>query len=298
MTEAIRAAGGVVWRPGADGEPEVLLVHRPKYGDWTLPKGKLMPGETPRAAAIREVEEETGLRCRLGEPLGSVSYTDAFGRPKTVDYFAMRPLSGRFEPNEEVDRVRWVPLSDAVGTLTYDHDRTLLDGFDPSDDDDPVAPGVEPATVRFYLVRHAEAGSRHRWRGPDRDRPLSALGRQQAAALAARFDGIRIDRLVSSPFLRCVQTLEPVSAARGLPIERADGLAENAPVERAAALLASLAGQPAAACSHGDVIEALIPRLAAEGMRIEGPAEFAKASVWELRTEQGRFVEARYWPAP
>src|SRR5439155_11590434 len=115
----VRAAGGIVWRDrdaaGLRGrDVEVLLVHRPKYDDWTLPKGKLLPGEDEPAGALREVEEETGLVCRLGHPVGRVAYRDRFDRPKTVGYFEMRPRRGVFVPGEEVDRVRWLPLVDAV----------------------------------------------------------------------------------------------------------------------------------------------------------------------------------------
>jgi 8-oxo-dGTP pyrophosphatase MutT (NUDIX family) len=124
--EVVRAAGGVVWRPGAGGEPEVALVHRPAYDDWTLPKGKLLDGEEDEAAALREVMEETGLICRLGEYLGSLSYRDRKDRPKTVRYWAMEPVEGSFAPNAEVDAIRWLPASEAAAALTYEHDRGLL----------------------------------------------------------------------------------------------------------------------------------------------------------------------------
>jgi 8-oxo-(d)GTP phosphatase len=153
-------------------------------------------------------------------------------------------------------------------------------------------------TFPIYLVRHADAGSRKEWNGPDRLRPLSGKGARQAAALAQRLDGLTIERLATSPFVRCVQTFEPLASQRGLKLAEADDLAEGTPPERAAAFLASLAKRPAAACSHGDVIEALIPRLVLDGMKVEGPAGFAKGSVWELRKDGDRFVSARYWDAP
>jgi 8-oxo-dGTP diphosphatase len=116
----------VVWRRGDDGEVEVLLVHRPKYDDWTLPKGKLDAGETAEEAALREVEEETGLRCRLGEELSTSTYVDRHGRPKEVRYWAMEPAGGRFAPNDEVDVVRWLPTGPAKDALSYDRDRPVL----------------------------------------------------------------------------------------------------------------------------------------------------------------------------
>ncbi|MCU1449917.1 MAG: hypothetical protein JWP02_2087 [Acidimicrobiales bacterium] len=127
--ETVQAAGGVVWRPSASDEPEVLLVHRPKYDDWTLPKGKLDAGEGSEDAALREVEEETGLRCALGPELASTEYADRYGRPKRVRYWAMEVDDGHFEPNDEVDEVRWLPVSVARESLTYDRDREVLDAF-------------------------------------------------------------------------------------------------------------------------------------------------------------------------
>lgn len=123
----VEAAGGVVWRRSPAGEVEVLLVHRPRYDDWTVPKGKLGAGEDHAGAALREVEEETGLRCTLGEELPSTSYVDRKGRPKRVRYWAMTPAGGDFTPSAEVDEVRWVPVDAAGARLTYPRDRTVLD---------------------------------------------------------------------------------------------------------------------------------------------------------------------------
>lgn len=124
----VRAAGGVVWRRHGRSI-EVLLVHRPKYDDWSFAKGKLDGGESHEEAALREVREETGLACELGAELASVSYRDAQDRPKTVRYWEMRTTSGDFEPNEEVDEVRWLPLPQASALLSYDHDGAVLRSF-------------------------------------------------------------------------------------------------------------------------------------------------------------------------
>jgi 8-oxo-dGTP diphosphatase len=121
----VHAAGGVIVRR-ADGGPEVALVHRPKYDDWSLPKGKLDRGEGWEEAALREVEEETGLRCRLLDELEPVAYRDPKQRSKLVRYWLMEPVSGAFEPNKEVDRFEWLALDDALARLTYDHDRELV----------------------------------------------------------------------------------------------------------------------------------------------------------------------------
>ncbi len=122
----IEAAGGIVWRRGAGGGLEVLLVHRDRYDDWTFPKGKLESGETHRQAALREVEEETGLRCTLGDELPEVRYQDGKGRSKRVRYWTMEAAGGSFAPNDEVDVIRWLSLDDAAPTLTYGHDLSVL----------------------------------------------------------------------------------------------------------------------------------------------------------------------------
>ena len=131
MRGTIRAAGGVVCRPGESGV-EVLLVHRPAYDDWSFPKGKLERGEDEESAAVREVEEETGLRCRLERELATTRYRNALGRPKTVRYWLMTPIAGTLAAANEVDDARFVPLPRAVELLSYARDRALLDDFDPS----------------------------------------------------------------------------------------------------------------------------------------------------------------------
>jgi 8-oxo-dGTP diphosphatase len=122
----VKAAGGVVWRRGAKGHLEILVIHRPRYDDWTFPKGKLESGESHRSAARREVREETGLRARLGPKLVATNYRDQFGRPKTVRYWAMTVQGGSFEPNEEVDEVAWLSAKRAAKRLTYSFDQAVL----------------------------------------------------------------------------------------------------------------------------------------------------------------------------
>ena len=127
--DTVRAAGGVVWRRGADGAVEVLVVHRPKYDDWSFPKGKLDPGETEEECALREVDEETGLRCELGEELPTTMYVDRKGRPKRVRYWAMTVSGGAFTPNDEVDEIRWLPPAEASRLLTHARDGEVLSAF-------------------------------------------------------------------------------------------------------------------------------------------------------------------------
>lgn len=130
VTESVRAAGGVVVRRGEGGKLEVVVVHRSSYGDWTFPKGKVEEGEAEPDAALREVEEETSLRCALGRELGTTRYHDSTGRPKTVRYWTMSPVAGVLEAANEVDAARWSVVEEARALLTYDRDLALLDDLD------------------------------------------------------------------------------------------------------------------------------------------------------------------------
>ncbi len=125
----VEAAGGVIVRKARWGRREIAVVHRPRYDDWSLPKGKLDRGEKWREAALREVAEETGLECEALEELEPARYVDHKGRQKLVRWWLMRPLGGSFEPSKEVDELRWVPIAAADDLLTYEHDRELISGL-------------------------------------------------------------------------------------------------------------------------------------------------------------------------
>jgi 8-oxo-dGTP pyrophosphatase MutT (NUDIX family) len=236
----VRAAGGVVRRAGLDGE-EVLLVHRPRYEDWTFPKGKADKGETDEETALREVKEEAGFTCALGYELPSTAYRDSAGRPKVVRYWTMRVVSGSFEPHREVDEIRWERPDEAASTLSYDRDLEVLRAVRPP----------------LLVNRHASAGHRRDWDGDDSKRPLDESGLRQAAGLVDQLAPFAIDRIVSSPFVRCVQTVDPLAAARGLEVEVTDDLAEGADPRRVRALLPRLAGKATALCGHGPEIHPL-----------------------------------------
>jgi len=201
----IRAAGALLWRPGRDG-PEVALVHRQRYDDWSLPKGKALPGEHVLLTAVREVAEETGVRVVLGRRLPSTHYQQHGNQPKTVDYWAAKAADGPqpgFVPNDEVDEVDWLAMPAARERLSYPHDHRVLDEF---------AAGP-PDTTPVTLVRHASAGSKGRWRAAGHDddltRPLDDLGRQQTEELALLLQCYGTARVLSSAAERCVATVQP-----------------------------------------------------------------------------------------
>ncbi|WP_319462174.1 bifunctional NUDIX hydrolase/histidine phosphatase family protein [Micromonospora sp. RTP1Z1] len=282
----IRAAGGVAWRPGARGV-EVCLVHRPRYGDWSLPKGKLESGEHPLLAAVREMAEETDVRAVPQVRLPTVRYRSE-GRPKRVDHWSMRAVTaGGFQPDTEVDEVRWLPVDEAIRLVSYPHDAEVLAAF----------AALPPVTATVLLVRHAHAGKRGTWSGPDTGRPLDATGWAQAQALAGLVALVRPVRLLSASARRCLQTLDPAAALLDLPIEVVGDFDEPKPGQQpeecalaAAACLAALAaaGEPVAVCSQGRVLPAALERLAGRAGDFTTP----KGGGWLLAFTGDRLLAA------
>lgn len=267
---AVRAAGVVAFRPGR----RVLLVHRPRYDDWSFPKGKLDPGEHPVSAAVREVEEETGLHVRLTRPLADQSYRAA-GRPKIVRYWTGRvvgddDVSG-YLVNDEIDDVRWVRAEDAVTRLSYERDRDTL----------AEALTVRSRTTAVVVLRHAEARKRSAWRGDDRDRPLLERGHDTAQRLVPLLAAYDVSRVVTSSSARCVQTVAPFAETAGWDVETKRRLSEeDVDAPRVAGLLAGVLadGRGTVVCSHRPVLPVVFDalRLADPGL---APGEMAVAHV-------------------
>jgi 8-oxo-dGTP diphosphatase len=295
----IRAAGGVLWREiGIDGDPgvEVAIIHRPRYDDWSLPKGKLASGEPEVDGAIREVLEETGYRIRLGRALGETRYVKeqaGAARPKVVRWWAMEATGGAFTPTREVDDLRWLSLADAHELLTRDTDRELLERF---------VRGPAP-TRTVLLVRHASAGSRSAWTGDDRIRPLDECGRSQAEELVRLLAHFDPSLVVSADVVRCRQTVEPLADALRLPIREEPIFSEagyqgneTKTLER----LRTIGGPHDASvvCSQGEVIPDLVQRLATEDA-VDLPTQASKkGSTWALTFESSRLVGCDYFPPP
>ncbi len=283
----VEAAGAVLWRPGPAGEIEIALVHRPRYDDWSLPKGKLDKGETEADAAVREIAEETGYRALLANRLGEVRYQVPEGR-KLVHYWSARADGGEFVPNSEVDELRWLGVNAADALLSYRRDNDVLDVFR----------RVGPPPTPLLLVRHAKAGDRVRWSGHDDLRPLSKGGHRQAAALVGWLGLFGPVRVHSAPPVRCVDTVRPLADSLGVPVTIEPLLGEHGywdDQEAGLARFLELAVEPgvAAVCSQGGVIPDLVERLTGE---LEAPSR--KASTWVLGFGADRVVSADYYPTP
>jgi 8-oxo-dGTP diphosphatase len=288
----VRAAGGLVWRRFR-GVEQILVVHRSAYDDWSLPKGKLDAGEPEWVAAAREVQEETSLRCDLGPDLGTISYRDSEGRPKIVRYWQMPlPPGQRAAAANEIDAVRWARIDEAVSLLSYAHDRDVVRRLRRLPE-----PGQE---VAIELVRHAKAGDRSLWTEPDGLRPLAGAGRAQAAGIAKRLADAPIAKLLSSPLLRCVETVQPLADLRDLAVQTDDRLAEGADPAVALAFLAAESRHgPIVASTHGDVMMLGIERLLDEGVRLRGSkVDYKKGCTWRLTVIDGVFTSARYIAPP
>ncbi len=214
------AAGAVVWRPDLahDGGVEICLVHRPRYDDWSLPKGKLDNGEHLLACAVREVEEETGQRIVLDRPLPTQHY-EANGQPKRVHYWAARADDDApaWDGTKEIDEITFLPSSEAMRQLTHPRDAdvvtALLDG--------------ENRTVPFVVLRHTKARERSSWDGPDALRPLDDRGTRDARALVAPFMALGLPRVVTSDAVRCVESVRPYADAIGVSLEFEPVLSED-----------------------------------------------------------------------
>jgi len=285
----VRAAGGLLVRPEAQGLLRVAVVHRPRYDDWSFPKGKATDGEGDTETALREVQEETGMHAALDAELPTIRYLDRLGRPKVVRYWVMHPLDGAFAPGDEVDELRWTTFGEAESLLTYDHDRALIRSLR------RLLPQGQPV----YLVRHAKAGDRAQWTEDDRLRPLTKKGRRQADAIVDAFRDRVVERIVTSPFVRCVQTVRPLALERRVELKTDASLAEAAPVTAALDLLARVADAPTVLCSHGDVIPLLVEHLAANGARVVTDRDWKKGSTWVLeRGADGEVARMRYEGPP
>lgn len=256
----ILAGGAVVTREHSLRGTEVVIVHRKRYDDWTLPKGKVEAGESVPVCAVREVHEETGVTIRLGVPLDSITYEAGNAGLKKVDYWGGVVLdSVRRAPDAEVDVVSWLPVRAALSRLTYSHDHFLVQQY-----------LEQPPTTPLIILRHAKAMDRKDWSRKDSARPINTRGRRQARMLVPMLDAYGVTKLVSSTSTRCVATVLPYAQEQELPIETHSLLSEeegeNNPKAvgrllrkvRAATLKT---GEPTAVCVHRPVLPHILDAL-------------------------------------
>jgi 8-oxo-dGTP diphosphatase len=299
MTDATLAAGAAIWRPAADATQgpqgaagaEVLLVHRRKYDDWSLPKGKSEPDEHILLTAVREVWEETCVRPVLGPRLPTVEYI-SWGHPKRVSYWSAYGFGHEAAPGHEIDAVSWLPLAQAREQLADTHDDPVISAFQPRE------------TVPLILVRHASAGRKADWPGDDESRPLDTQGTADARALAGLLACFApAARVISSPALRCAATVRPFAASFGGTVEAAVSLAppgrytgfssyRTGPDDSLRRLLAGLVAdrRPAILCLHRenlpDVLAAAYSALGAPAAVPKDPS-LPKGGFWVAHAAAG-----------
>jgi 8-oxo-(d)GTP phosphatase len=292
-SKAVLAAGAVLWRRNGDpAAPEIAIIHRPRYDDWSLPKGKVDRGETEPVTAVREVHEETGYTSHLGRRLTAVSYPVEQGIKK-VRYWAARCVDGAFSPNAEVDELKWLPVSEAMKQLGYPHDRKVLRRF---------AKGpIDTQTV--LIVRHGTAGSKSRYKGDDRKRPLDKHGRAQAESLVGQLLAFGASELYAADRVRCHQTLEPLAEELGATIHdeaalNEEAYSENRKAARHRILEIAAAGGTPVICTQGKVIPDLIAWWCErDGVRPD-KSRNRKGSTWVMSLANDRLVAADHIGSP
>lgn len=271
--KAVYAAGAVVWRL-IDGKLRILLIHRTKYRDITLPKGKVDPGEMLAETAVREVHEETGIRVSLGVPVGVSRYHLPSRKQKVVHYWAAEATdeavrASTFVPNREIAALEWVSIKKARARLSYPVDLEILDFFATLVDDGVLR------TFPVIALRHAKALPRSEWDGADAARPLTERGRRQADSIVGPLRAFGVRRIVTSDAVRCVQTVKPLAKALGRkPVKTAD-ISQDAWEDGVSDLRSVIgrrvrAGKPAVVCSHGPVLPGLVSEIALATGTIHG----------------------------
>lgn len=287
--DAIRAAGVVVFHPDMNPERQFLAVHRPHREDWSLPKGKVDVGEPIPCAAVRECDEETGYRVSLAGRLPSLEY-QAAGVDKVVDYWVGRVRGDEgFAPDEEVDEIRWVPVSQAQTFLTYPDDARLVS----------IA-AEAPETSPLIVLRHAKAMKRADFDGKnDAERPLSGRGRSEAKRLVEVLDAFGIQQVYSSPFKRCLSTVTRFAKSIGVEVQLEPALSEfdhaddpTSTTQTVVELLGIRA--PLVMCTHRPVLPTIFAALA-DGLGVD-PAPLKESTEWDTRLPPGgMLVVHREW---
>ena len=258
----------MLWRE-AKGELLVALVHRGRYDDYGWAKGKLDPGEVLPQTAVREIEEETGLKVSLGVSLGVQHYKVPSGEPKEVHYWAARVsdkalANSKFIPHEEVAEVLWLTPTEAAKRLSYEADKEFLGNLL------SFYNRGELRSKPFVLLRHAKATPRSDWKGPDGKRPLLPVGKDQARSIVPVLAAFGVKRIVTSPWVRCLTTVQPYADSRKLPIIERLALSEhgnaNGPARTKKVVRQLIEkAKPAVLCSHRPSLPTILDALSEYG---------------------------------
>ena len=285
----IRAAGALLWREIAAGEIEIALVHRPRYDDWSLPKGKIDENETALACAYREVSEETGIKARFTRQLGAVEYEDN-GAQKRVKYWVAQALGASdFVANEEVDQLRWLNPTDSIELATHQSDKEMIERF----------LEIEGPTDTLIILRHTKALERGDWDGDDSLRTLNENGIAQAQALINHLAPFAIDEIYTSDFTRCVQTVSPLGESRGLVVSKVPSLNEatfESDPERSISFANALKQDERniLICSHNPVIPTMLRGILNTKLKNKDLIKLEPGDAWLVHRVKGEIVALDY----
>jgi 8-oxo-dGTP diphosphatase len=290
----IYAAGAVLWRFGAKKRVEIALIHRPRYGDWSLPKGKLDANETMIGCAYREVMEETGHAAIFGPEIGDSTYV-VDGVTKLVKYWSAQAVgepTGKPNPTE-IDQILWLSPAEARKKLTLDDDRSIVDFF--------LEFGT--GTTALVLLRHAKAIKREDWDGDDGDRPLGNIGQLQAKRLLSKYLPYAIKEVHSSDAMRCIETIEPMTRALQMhPIFSTDlseyRFAKDKEVALDYAQDLMLRNQSAIICSHNPILPKVLKKLIGKKNFKELDQKLEPAEAWVLHHRDGEIIAIDWVSAP
>lgn len=293
MSNLILAAGAVVWRKGKDKVIEVALIHRPKYKDWSLPKGKLEIGESLIACAHREVLEETNIETEFGPFLGEVKYLTPEG-DKSVTFWSAKVLSAKpFHPNGEVDQLQWLSIKKALQTVNSATDKKMLERFSKLDLD----------STPLILLRHAKAISRDEWQGDDDDRPLDSLGTSQAKRLLPILKAFNLQQIHTSDAIRCYDTIYPTAKALELKLEVSNKLSESSykkDKEKAIDYAKDLmkAGERVLLCSHNPILPKILDKLSKKSEGLISDEKLLPAGAWVIHRIEREIVQVDHLEPP
>jgi 8-oxo-dGTP diphosphatase len=293
-TQVIQAAGAILWRYSPAKKIEIALVHRPRYDDWSLPKGKVEEKESHIACAYREVAEETGFTAVFGPEIGRATYKVPEGK-KVVRYWSAQAIGeaqGGVDKNE-IDEILWLEVKEARKKLTLDDDRAIVDFF--------VEVGV--GTTPLVLLRHAKALKRSDWDGDDSDRPLDNLGQLQAKRFLPQFYPYSISEIHSSDAYRCMQTIEDLSRALDINVTIGLDLSEDAyskDKEAALEYVSNLMNKNKSVliCSHNPILPKVLKNLVGKKYFKEMDSKLEPGEAWVVHHSDGEVISVDWVEAP